>query len=451
MKIRNGRPFLFLLLSIGCLCALREIPAFSVCGFEIRRIDLLSDLLGADSSAFGMQDLNLIDKRLLPPEEESCPEGMTCIVDFGQDSPSGMQSFYKALADRDQLGRPVHIAYFGDSFVEGDILTADLRDLLQQQFGGCGAGYLDIAPESPGFRTSVVQRYGGWDPHTILSKNGFVSQKMGINLHYAMGDSGDWTEIAGSKKYACSGHFEQSTFFLASSSPVTLCAERNDGKSESFTSKGDGTLEAITTRGELNKVKWTIRSGENVLCYGVTAEGQSGISLDNFSQRSISGAQIAQIPSNFLASLQRLRPYDLIVLHYGLNVAETKRTNYEAYIQQMKAVIRHLREAYPETSILVVSVGDRETRINGELHTMPGVLALIQYQEKLAAESGVAFWNLYEAMGGDGSIVHMSRLSPEEARKDYTHITRPGGKRLGALLCKSLVYGYDKYKKRMGK
>ena len=28
------------------------------------------------------------------------------------------------------------IAYFGDSFIEADIFTADLREMLQQEFGG---------------------------------------------------------------------------------------------------------------------------------------------------------------------------------------------------------------------------------------------------------------------------------------------------------------------------
>ena len=37
--------------------------------------------------------------------------------------------------------RPVRIAFFGDSFVEGDILTADLREKLQLAYGGGGTGF----------------------------------------------------------------------------------------------------------------------------------------------------------------------------------------------------------------------------------------------------------------------------------------------------------------------
>ncbi len=38
------------------------------------------------------------------------------------------------------MKRPVRIAYFGDSFIEADIFTADLREMLQQEFGGLRSG-----------------------------------------------------------------------------------------------------------------------------------------------------------------------------------------------------------------------------------------------------------------------------------------------------------------------
>lgn len=74
----------------------------------------------------------------------------------------------------------------------------------------------------------------------------------------------------------------------------------------------------------------------------------------------------------------------------------------------MLSVIEHLKTAFPETSILLVSVGDREYKNeNGDLRTMPGVKNLIRYQQSIAADSHIAFWNMYEAMGGQGSIVDM--------------------------------------------
>ena len=63
---------------------------------------------------------------------------MTCIEDYSDSTMRGMTRFYQAL---DELASTpsVRIAYFGDSFIEADILTADLREMLQQKYGGCGS------------------------------------------------------------------------------------------------------------------------------------------------------------------------------------------------------------------------------------------------------------------------------------------------------------------------
>ena len=53
---------------------------------------------------------------------------------------------------------------------------------------------------------------------------------------------------------------------------------------------------------------------------------------------------------------------------------------------------------------------------------MPGVKNLIRYQQALAANTHVAFWNMFEAMGGEGSMVEMVNSKPAMANYDYTHI-----------------------------
>lgn len=444
------RPLVVLLLSTVVLCLLRFVPSRTFCGYEFKAIDPLSDLLGDSAALMESETLGLIpETKRVMASNDSCPQGMTCFVDYGTGTPSGMATFYRALQRRHELGRPVRIAYFGDSFIEGDILTADLRSLLQQQFGGCGAGYLDIAPPFPGFRLSVHQQFSGWNARCVLEKGNYSPGKLGISLRYATGGPGAWTEVRASDKYVRANRFETATLYLASNSPVSIRATYSGGNSRLLQNRGDGRLEALTIGGDsLRQVRWTVENGSGAVYYGMATEGRDGISVDNFSLRGSSGIQLAEISEAYLQSLGRLRPYDLIVIQYGLNVASARQKDYSLYVKQMQRVIEHMKQAFPQTAILVVSVGDRETKVGGELHTMPGVRALIEYQEQLAALTEVGFWNLYEAMGGDGSIVNMSRQSPEEARKDYTHITRPGGRRLARLLYKTMIYGYGTYKQQ---
>lgn len=68
------------------------------------------------------------------------------------------------------------------------------------------------------------------------------------------------------------------------------------------------------------------------------------------------------------------RPYDLIILQYGLNVATERGRNYDKYIAGMQTTIDHLKDAFPQAGILIVSVGDRDYKTeDGTLRTMPGI------------------------------------------------------------------------------
>ena len=103
-----------------------------------------------------------------------------------------------------------------------------------------------------------------------------------------------------------------------------------------------------------------------------------------------------------MKQFNRQRPYDLIILEYGLNVATERGRNYDNYQKGLITAIEHLKECFPQAGILLLSVGDRDYKNeNGELRTMPGVKNLIRYQQNIAAESGIAFWNMFEAMGGE--------------------------------------------------
>lgn len=55
---------------------------------------------------------------------------------------------------------------------------------------------------------------------------------------------------------------------------------------------------------------------------------------------------------------------------------------------------------------------------------------------------------MYEAMGGEGSIVDMVNSKPSMANYDYTHINFRGGKHLAGILFETLMYGMEQYEKR---
>ena len=198
----------------------------------------------------------------------------------------------------------------------------------------------------------------------------------------------------------------------------------------------------------LGRLRLGVRGGQGSRFYGVALDGKNGVSLDNFSMRGSGGQHLSKIPQETLQGFASVRPYDLIILHFGLNVANAKQKDYGSYARQMAQVVQHMKAAYPGASILIVSMADRDKRgADGQMHTMDGVRELISYTRKMASDEHVAFWNLYEAMGGDGSVARMT--AKKQANLDYTHINFAGGKHIASLLYDVLINGKTNYENRV--
>lgn len=131
---------------------------------------------------------------------------------------------------------------------------------------------------------------------------------------------------------------------------------------------------------------------DSTLFYGVAMDGKKGIILDNFSLRGSSGLSLRGIPAEMMRQFNHQRPYDLVILEYGLNVATEHGRNYDNYKKGLLTSIEHIKKNFPQAGVLLLSIGDRESKNeNGDLRTMPGVKNLIRYQQSIAAESGIAF------------------------------------------------------------
>lgn len=440
-----------LCLVVGGLAALSFLPPLSWEGQPLRKVDLLADIRPTVEEPKVWSDSDSI---ALPPPVKSafvdtCRTGLTCIEDYADSTARGMQPFYAALSRFQELDRPVRIAYFGDSFIEADILTADLRARLQERFGGCGVGYVPITSPIHGFRPTVRHRFEGWESHACTDSIGFDRKLQGIAGSYFRPQAGAFVELKGQTKYASRlDTCEVSILYFENEGGGAVRSTVNGSREGSlFELEPADRLQTLAVEGRIGQVRWTVEQADSARFYGVALEGRRGISLDNFSVRGSSGLHLRHIPLATLQAFGRVRPYDLIVLQFGLNVATERGTDYNFYQKGMLAVIEHLKQAFPDAGILLVSVGDRESKNNeGELRTLPGVRNLIRYQQAIAAEGAVAFWNLYEGMGGPGSMVEM--VDRKQANLDYTHINFKGGSHLAGLLFETLEYGLENYQKR---
>lgn len=437
------------------LLPLQWVPALHIGSYEVKRPALLADVVAVDAIGTDTVDLPLIDVPEAPAGADCTkeaarklpvPEGVTPIADYADESQRGMKPLYLALDRCGKMDRPVRIAYFGDSFIEVDILTAALRQLMQKKFGGHGVGFLDMAPPYAANRSTVRQRYGGWDARCVLDKGRYRRELLGIGQRYFLPKGTAWTELGGVRQPGLDSA-DVHTIYLKCSSAASVGVKLDDGPMLALRAEGNGRTEALKRKGRAGRTRWQVSGGEGTVCWGVAEESRRGVIVDNFSLRGSSGTTLGEIPEGNLKELHGVRPYDLIVLQFGLNVASKSQKDYSHYASQMQRVVEHMKASFPEAGILVVGVGDREDRSSdGQLRTLPGIPYLLRYQQRMAADCKVAFWNLYEGMGGEGSIRRMTEMHPAEAGKDYTHINMHGDKRIADHLFKSLIYGYEQYR-----
>lgn len=515
MKNNLWKPFALTLCVVVMLLALFHMPRTSIGGHELRRVNMLSDVQKLDEEGRVIAEVHADSADGIVIQEfdsaatkvettlyiDSIPEGMTAIEDFAADgSARVMDHFYAALDSASK--RPVRIAYYGDSFIEGDILTAELRNLLQTSYGGCGVGFVDIASITSGFRQTVRAKDSGWTSHLANDKSGFNKSFQGINAKYFIPSSRAQLELnCQTKVYGSNlGKAKQATIYFTPGEGLTLSAAINkedatvvyagSGTPEmhetthtvseevvrtevipgdsahgipehidtiretvqhqvhsSVAVQHQGSIHTRTITGDITSLSLNVQNGCASRFYGVALDGHQGIALDNHSLRGSNGCFLAYIPESTLTAFAKIRPYDLIVIHFGLNIADKKRKDYSAYTKRMSDAIEHIHKAYPNASILVVSMSDRdERRADGTLRTMPGVKELVSYQRKMASDTNVAFWNLWEAMGGDGSLARMT--AKKQANLDYTHINFAGGRHIAKLLFDVLMNGKENYDRR---
>lgn len=475
------RTFVFVGLVVCILLAMHLLPPIAIDDVELRPVNVLSDILPEAYQQHGGFDVIPVPEPPKPiasrkkketpdtaltagkgenTNNEASSAGATTasatpdvanadvgtdILDYSEGGNGGMHHFYHRLATAAE-GEPVRIAYYGDSFIEGDILTADLRSMLQDRFGGNGVGWVDCTDRLNGFRRTVSVKSWGFKDYEVAQRP-FSHQAEGIAQRYYIPQEEASTRVKGTKANSHTSQWQRAMLYLRTEGGVDVTTYINGDSIVTQHVEGASGVQMLSQeRGSMSRAGYRFTGvGDKTYIYGVALEPKHGVVLDNFSMRGSPGYTIAKIPQQTLNDFASMRPYDLIILHYGLNVANEKSPAaiYKTYIKQMQRAIEHLQKAYPQTSILIVSMPDRDQRTDAGIHTMGGVESLVAYQQILASNCRVAYFNLFKAMGGRESMKTL--VDKNLAAKDYTHLTHKGGQRLARLLFNAMMDDYDSY------
>jgi lysophospholipase L1-like esterase len=359
-----------------------------------------------------------------------------------------LDHFYEALLQ----GGPVRVLHYGDSPTTGDLITADARALFQKQFGDGGAGFVLIAkPWAWYFHRGVDMDSSKW----TIDVAGDTQIKDGLH------------GLGGASFQGSPGAVANFTVKEPQRTAEVAFLEQPEGGTFSFEADGNelGKVETeAETLGEMPKPAWkvfdlpagtkkfTVRvESGRVRLYGVEfSKSRPGVL---YSSLGVNGANITLLSHAFngahwTAQLHHYRP-DLVVLAYGTNESGFPKFVDSTWAAEMKNAVKRVQTALPDTSILLMSPMDRgERNEKGEIETIAAMPRLVKIEAKVAEETGVAFFNTFQAMGGDGTMARWYAAEPRLVGSDYIHPMPAGAKIVGELLYGALRDGYNEYKLR---
>lgn len=428
--------------TIFLLLVLSFVPLPSEGFFNFKKIRLLADIEKTpEPEEPVLAEMPAVQPEL-PAEMKNvlCPKGQVCLEDFSPEG-NGLENFIRQIKQSSK--RHVRIGFYGDSFIEGDILTAGLRDSLQRIFGGRGQGFVPVYSEVASFRNTIRHEFENLENKSIVGRyssepsfgpSGQVVRAMEDNfILYKPGKN--------------NLNLEPATLLYASEKEGKLNVSVNDTIENEFTLLPEKTVGQISLiKSNASSLKIRLNPEDSVDLFGIIFEGRAGIYVDNLAMRGNSGLGLTRIPSSKLSRMNQIRPYHLIILQFGLNVVgENDSTNYSWYVSGMLRVVNHFKKSFPESSLLLLGISDRSTNMNGEFKTMEGVLRMRTAQRKIAKQSGILFWDLFEAMGGENSMVKFSSALPPLAGKDHTHLNSRGGQIMAGKLAKALLFEINRY------
>lgn len=315
--------------------------------------------------------------------------------------------------------QPVRVVHFGDSQIEQDRITMTLRRHWQQQYGGCGLGLIPVLQTVPTY--TLAQS---------LSMNGSeVSSGNGPRRYFVYGLRSLRREK--NNRYGVMGQvLVMNDSLVSGSEHLTLTLRPYLYKDRQFTRLRLWADSSITVTQEDTTV-YLDGKGD---VYGLSMESETGVYVDNIPMRGCSGTIFTNISEEQLTEYFRQTNTRLIIMQYGGNALPNveEHKNISKTVRQLGQQIRYLRRCAPEAAILFIGPSDMLINDHGTMTSNPMVPYMDHQLQLLAKREGIAYWSLYQVMGGEGSMVQWQQQGL--AGDDGVHFTKKGADLVAAEL-----------------
>lgn len=421
---------------------------------------IASDTALDDPSDQLEKPIQLDDPVLSEKEEE--PKSLNTGIQYK--SKRALYTFFKALHQVKNKQNSIRILHYGDSQIEGDRMTDYLRLKLQAQFGGEGPGLVSFMPVSKSV-INTIEFGKNWDrysAYTALDKR--VPHKnfgvlAGFSRFNPIKKAGLVPPVASSGSLGITTtplgggnalNFKKIKLFYGGAKSKTWC-EFYEGpvlmKADSLDAGGNFNVKEFKIVSGSNKHSFKFNGLDSPDFYGLSLEGNSGVMVDNIALRGSSGTFFQHLNPEQLKLFYEYLNVKLIILQFGGNVMpsildQTMAVNYGNYLRYQ---INLVKKAAPNASILFIGPSDMNIKEGTEYVTYPLLETVRNEIRKAALETGCAFFDLYDCMGGRNSMA--AWVEQNLAASDYTHFSPQGARKMAMLLYAALINEYNAYLK----
>lgn len=329
----------------------------------------------------------------------------------------------------------LHVVQLGDSHTAADEMTDAMRNQLQSTLGNGGLGW--AMPMYFSGQRMALYGYDNVDWQPISSR----SQR---DENYTLGGF-----IAKPQRTNASLTLKAKQASATQQFTVSIRQAANDEALTGIDARGQHfKLEAPMKNNTWQTVKFSAQLPFTVTAYqtnntaiggwwGKNNEGRGAI----VSALGINGAELSfwnrWNRSAIQQELATISP-ELIILAYGTNEAFGHQLDVDQARETLTDKIRQIRQASPNTAVMIVSAPEALKQLGGQCGTRPLKLTALQnMQLNVAQTEKTLFWDWQAAMGGSCSM--KSWIGQGLARPDGVHFSVTGYQKLGRMLANDIL------------
>ncbi|MCR5658164.1 MAG: hypothetical protein K6G25_02425 [Bacteroidales bacterium] len=360
--------------------------------------------------------------------------------------------FYQ-LEHADEEGKTYRIMHYGDSQIEMDRISSVLRQKLQESFGGSGPNMIPaiqpVATISVSQHSSNLHRYMVYGDATRASHN-----RYGVMSQFSQvlgGGSISFTQTSHSQAFEKAKEISSVSVLLGKNSQGFSATLKCDNIApETKMLAANDSVSLITWILPTNVKRGTINFIGNAEIYAVLLDGEAGVAIDNVALRGCSGTIFTRINEATMRQSFDLLNTRLIIMQFGGNrmpgISSLK--NITPYLAELEKQIRYMKRVAPKATLLFIGPADMGKSYGGKMGTWKNLPELNDSLRAMALRNNVAYWDMFNVMGGEGSMAQWVKHNPPMAGPDYIHFTFRGAQEIGSDLAKSFTTYYDFYKLR---